>query len=121
MTDDDAAPAAPRERQEPSRTPEVDRTEKAAAFRSNTDAINNAVPGLQAAQSYVNAAQGLARTAFPDDPERQKGYVAAGKENAAFSLEKGDDIKPFQVDRSAMERAQSDVREDRERDIHLER
>lgn len=119
--DDIPDSAAPRERQEPGRAPEVERAEKAATFRSNTDAINNAAPGLQAAQSYVNAAQGLARSAFPDDPERQKGYVAAVKENAASSLEKGDDIKPFQVERSAVEKAQGEVREERERDIHMER
>lgn len=118
---DDTTPGAPRERQEPTRTPQVEREAKAAAFRSNTDAINNAVPGFHAVQSYVNAAQGIARTAFPDDPERQKGYVAAVKENAASSLEKGEVVKPYQMERSTMDRAREEVREDRERDIHLQR
>ncbi len=118
---DDDTPAAPRERQEPTRTPDVDRAAKAAEFRSNTDAINNAVPGFRAAQSIVNAAQGLARSAFPDDPERQKGYVAAVKENAASTLERGDDIKPYRADRSEVDRAREAVREDRGREVHRQR
>ena len=118
---EDTDPVAPRERQEPTRTPEVDRQAQAAQFRSNTDAVNNESPTLQAAQSYVNAAQNIARSAFPDDPDRQRGYVEAVKENAASSVERGDDIKPFQVDRASIERAREEVREDRERDITLER
>jgi signal transduction histidine kinase len=97
--------------QEVARQQQAEREAQAARFRSNTDAINNTIPAFAAVQSYVNAAQNLARSAFPDDPERQKGYVAAVKENAAESLEKGEDIKPYQVERSSMDRAREEERE----------
>ena len=77
------------ERSEPTRTSLVDRVALAAEFRSNTDAINNAVPAFQAVQSYVNAAQGLARSAFPDDPERPERLRGGRKGKRGIELGKG--------------------------------
>lgn len=94
---------------------------RANEFRLNDDTRNNAETAFQAPQSIVNAARNIARDTFPNDPDRQDSYVAAVKENVAGKLERGEDVKPFQVERSVMEQAREEVRQDRLRDTPRER
>ena len=94
---------------------------RANEFLRNDDTANNDDPRFHAPQSHVNAARNLARDAFPDDPDRQDRYVAAVKSNVAETIERGEEVKPFQVERSAMERAREQARQDLTRDKPRER
>ena len=88
-----------------------ERQARADLFRTNTDAANNADPAFHAPQSYVNAARNIGRATFPDDPDRQNGYVEAVKENVAAKLARGEAIKPFEIDRGAMDKARDEARQ----------
>lgn len=93
------------------RSRDPDAVARANEFRRNDDARNNQTPAFHGPQSHVNAARTIARTTFPDDAERQDRYVQAVKANVANKLERGEAIKPYQIERSTMDRARGEVRQ----------
>jgi len=79
----------------------------AERFRRQSHAENAKDPALRRAQSHVAHALVIAAGKFPQDEDRQRGFVDRRKEEVAVRIEKGEQIAGVQVRQQQNERIRS--------------
>jgi len=79
----------------------------AERFRRQSHAENAKDPALRRAQSHVAHALVIAAGRFPQDEDRQRGFVDRRKEEVAVRIEKGEQIAGVQVRQQQNERVRS--------------
>jgi hypothetical protein len=81
--------------------PRVDLAER---FRRQTDVQNAKDPELRKAQSHVAFATTVAESRFPDQPAKQREFVAGRKEDVAARISRGERIAGIEVKQQQAQR-----------------
>lgn len=85
----------------------------AERFRRQTDVQNAKDPELRKAQSHVALAMAIATDRFPNEPSRQREFIAERKEDVAARIGRGETISGIEVkarqDQRVREMAQDQV------------
>lgn len=89
------------------------RSDLAERFRRQTDVQNAKDPELRKAQSHVALAMAIAADRFPNEPGRQREFIAERKEDVAARIGRGETISGVEVkarqDQRVREMAQDQI------------